>query len=226
MNFDDFVLAASTADLGEEPAARDHADAVEFRMDAASDPLGALDDYDGTLPILATNRVEWEGGEAPDDEDRLVELAVAAEHPSVEAVDVELAAVVGARNDDALWAVAHAREHGASVVVSIHDFEETPSRAECARLLDQAHEFGDVAKLAVTAESREDVLRLLALTNAQTAAGERVATMAMGAVGRHSRAVAPVYGSCLGYAPVAAERATAPGQYDLGTLRGLVDRLR
>ncbi|MFD1513514.1 type I 3-dehydroquinate dehydratase [Halomarina rubra] len=226
MDFEGFVLAASTADLTEEPDARAHADAVEFRMDRSSDPLAALDDYDGDLPLLATNRVEWEGGDAPDDEDRLMALAAAAEHPSVEAVDVELAAIVGARNDDALWTVAHAREHDAAVVVSIHDFEETPARSECARLLGQAREFGDVAKLAVTAEDRSDVLRLLALTNAQTAAGHRVATMAMGEVGRHSRAVAPVYGSCLGFAPVDPERATAPGQYDLATLRELVDTLR
>jgi 3-dehydroquinate dehydratase-1 len=225
MEFDGFVLAAATADLGEEPDARAHADAVEFRMDRADDPLAALDDYDGDLPILATNRVEWEGGDAPEGGDRLVRLAVAAEHPAVEAVDVELAAVVGANNDDALWTVAHARDHGASVVVSVHDFEETPARNECDRLLDQAREFGDVAKLAVTAESRGDVLRLLALTNAQAEAGHRVATMAMGETGRHSRAVAPVYGSCLGYAPVDPARATAPGQYDLATLRELVDAL-
>jgi 3-dehydroquinate dehydratase-1 len=225
MEFDGFVLAASTADLREEPDARDHADAVEFRMDRAADPLAALDDYDGDLPVLATNRAEWEGGGAADDEDRLVALAAAAEHPAVEAVDVELAAVVGARNDDALWTVAHAREHGADVVVSIHDFEGTPAREECARLLDQADEFGDVAKLATTAESRADVLRLLGVTHARSEAGHRVATMAMGAVGSHSRAVAPLYGSCLGYAPVDPERATAPGQYDLATLRRLVETL-
>jgi len=29
--FDDFTLCASTADLADEPAAREHADAVEFR---------------------------------------------------------------------------------------------------------------------------------------------------------------------------------------------------
>ncbi|MFC5970610.1 type I 3-dehydroquinate dehydratase [Halomarina salina] len=226
MNFDGFVLAASTADLDEEPDARDHADIIEFRMDQASDPLAALDDYDGDLPILATNRVEWEGGDAPDDEDRLVALAAATEHPAVEAIDVELAAIVGARNDDALWTIAHARERDASVVVSIHDFEETPAREECGRLLDQALEFGDVAKLAVMAESRADVLHLLGVTHAKTEAGERVATMAMGETGRHSRAVAPLYGSRIGYAPVDPERATAPGQYDLATLRELVDALR
>jgi len=56
LSFDEFVLAAATADLGEEPAAREHADAVEFRMDMADDPLDALDRYDGDLPLVATNR--------------------------------------------------------------------------------------------------------------------------------------------------------------------------
>jgi 3-dehydroquinate dehydratase-1 len=50
--------------------------------------------------------------------------------------------------------------------------------------------------------------------------------MAMGAPGRHSRAVAPLYGSRIGYAPVESENATAPGQYDLATLRELVQSLK
>ncbi|MFC7155565.1 type I 3-dehydroquinate dehydratase [Halomarina halobia] len=222
MDFDSFVLAASLSDLGGERAAREHADAVEFRMDLAADPLAALDGYDGELPILATNRVEWEGGEAADDDARVDALREAIEHPRVEAVDVELAAIAAG---DGVGVVERARERDVAVVVSVHDFEETPARAEMSRLLGQALEFGDVGKLAVTAESRADVLRLLALTHAQTEAGRRVATMAMGEAGRHSRAVAPVYGSRIGYAPVAPADATAPGQYDLATLRGLVEAL-
>jgi 3-dehydroquinate dehydratase-1 len=224
MNFEEFVLAACTDDLATEPAAREHADAVEFRMDLADDPLAALVEYDGELPVIATNRVEWEGGEAADEAERFEDLRVAAEHPRVEAVDVELSAIAG-DEDDPLRTVAHAREHDASVVVSIHDFEETPARAEMSRTIDQALEFGDVGKLAVTAESADDVLRLLAVTRGKENAGNPVATMAMGEAGRHSRAVAPLYGSRIGYAPVAPEDATAPGQYDLATLRDLVDRL-
>ncbi|MFC6836483.1 type I 3-dehydroquinate dehydratase [Halomarina ordinaria] len=222
MDFDSFVLAASIADLAAEADAREHADAVEFRMDLAADPLAALDDYDGDLPVLATNRVEWEGGEAADDEARVEALCDAAAHPAVAAVDVELAAIAAG---DGRAAVEAAREEDATAVVSVHDFEETPPRAELARLLEQAREFGDVGKLAVTARSRGDVLRLLALTHAQTEAGHAVATMAMGEAGRHSRAVAPVYGSRIGYAPVDPADATAPGQYDLRTLRRLVSDL-
>jgi 3-dehydroquinate dehydratase-1 len=223
MNFDSFVLAAPTAELSEERAAREHADAVEFRMDLADDPLDQLADYDGELPLLATNRVEWEGGEASEGRRRIEDLRVAAEHPKVEAVDVEVDAVAGG---DGLDAVKHARDHGTTVVVSTHDFEGTPPRQELRRLLQRAGEHGDVAKLAVTAASPDDTLALLAVTRALASDGLAVATMAMGEAGSHTRAVAPVYGSRIGYAPVDPERATAPGQYDLATLRELVNRLR
>jgi len=227
IDFDGFVLAAVTDDLSTAPtpAAREHADCVEFRMDlaaASGDPLAALAEYDGPLPVIATNRVAWEGGEA-DGPDRLADLRLAAEHPWVGAVDVELAAVAG--DGEGAGTIDHAREHGASAVVSTHDFEGTPARPEMERLLRRACEAGDVGKLAVTATDRDDALDLLGLTRARAAAGDRVATMAMGAPGRHTRAVAPVYGSRIGYAPVDPADATAPGQYDLATLGGLVDRL-
>lgn len=224
MNFDSFVLAASTADLGdaETGVARERADAVEFRMDLAAKPLAALDDYDGPLPVIATNRAAWEGGEAAD-AGRLEVLEQAVKHPCVEAIDVELRSV---DRGDADATVDHARREGASVVVSVHDFEGTPDGERLAELLAAAASAGDVGKLAVTADDPADVLRLLSVTHAITDEGERVATMAMGEAGRHSRAIAPLYGSRIGYAPVTPADATAPGQYDLATLADLIARLR
>ena len=237
MDFDSFVLAASTANLDEEPDAREHADAIEFRLDLADDGLATLADYEGELPILATNRVEWEGGETPDTPERLDTLETAIEHPRVEAVDVELdalredetAADSDARrtaDNDAGRVLTHARKHDVAVVVSTHDFERTPHRQTLRSRLETAGEYGDVAKLATTAQSRSDVLDLLSVTHELTEAGESVATMAMGESGRHSRAVAPLYGSRIGYAPVDPANATAPGQYDLATLRRLVEQLQ
>ncbi|MEF8867798.1 MAG: type I 3-dehydroquinate dehydratase [Haloarculaceae archaeon] len=221
--FEAFVLAASTADLAEEPAAREHADCVEFRMDLAEDdPLDALAGYDGELPLLVTDRPAWEGGEAAD-EGRVDALVSAVEHEAVAAVDVELHEVAGG---DGLDVVEAARASGAKVVVSVHDFEGTPPRGELRRLIDRASDYGDVAKLAVTAESPDDTLALLAVTRAHASAGRTVATMAMGEAGRHTRVVAPLYGSRIGYAPVDPDRATAPGQYDLATLARLVGELR
>jgi 3-dehydroquinate dehydratase-1 len=233
MNFDEFVLAASTADLSEEPAARGHADAVEFRMDLAGAPdaaLGALDAYDGELPLLVTNRAAWEGGEAAATEaERLGALSRAIERDAVAAVDVELACL----RDGGPKAVPaarelrdRARELGVTVVASVHDFESTPAEHDLRDLLAAAASAGDVGKLAVTATDRSDALALLAATHEATARGARVATMAMGEPGRHTRAVAPLYGSKIGYAPVDPAAATAPGQYDLATLAELVSKLR
>lgn len=223
MEFEEFVLAASTGDLSQEPIARDNAHAVEFRMDLATNPLGTLEEYAGQLPLLVTNRVAWEGGQAPDDGERIETLVSAVEHPLVEAVDIELAAI---EEGDIGRLLGRAARHDTKVVVSIHDFEKTPDRERLDDLLASACEYGDVGKLAVTATSLDDALDLLAATRAATAEGRTVATMAMGQAGQHTRAVAPLYGSRIGYAPVDPAEATAPGQYPLSTLADLVATLR
>jgi len=221
MESTEFVLAASTASLAEEPAARAHADILEYRLDLASGGVDALAAYDGRLPLLVTNRTEREGGDAPDGPARLDALETAIEQPSVAAVDVELAAI---QEGEAERVVEHAHEHGVVVVVSTHDFERTPDRERMRALLRAGADHGDVAKLAVTAQDRSDTLDLLAVTH-ELSLTTPVATVAMGEPGRHSRAVAPLYGSRLGYAPVDPADATAPGQYGLERLRHLVDRL-
>jgi 3-dehydroquinate dehydratase-1 len=230
LDFDSFVLAAATDDLSAEPAARDHADAVEFRLDLATDPLDQLDAYGGDLPLIVTNRAAWEGGEADDEAGRLDTLEAALDHEAVAAVDLELGALAGsaqeAATDRARELRSTAREAGVTVIASVHDFESTPSVDRLVDLLEQASDEGDVGKLAVTATDRSDALAVLTATHRAVEAGQTVATMAMGAAGQHTRAVAPVYGSAIGYAPVDPEGATAPGQYDLETLRGLVDQLQ
>jgi 3-dehydroquinate dehydratase-1 len=204
-------------------------------MALAESPLDQLATYDGELPLLVTNRAAWEGGAAgaerrptPDaapgaDADRLETLREAVTHDATVAVDLELATVEA---DHASPLLNAADEHDVRVVVSTHDFETTPTVDAMCDTLERAAHSGDVGKLAVTATDRGDVLDLLTVTHRLSAAGERVATMAMGEAGRHSRAVAPLYGSRIGYAPVDPERATAPGQYDLETLAALVETLR
>ncbi|WP_128904142.1 type I 3-dehydroquinate dehydratase [Halorubrum amylolyticum] len=227
--FEEFVLTASTADLAEEPRAREYADAVEFRMDLASDPLAQLDAYDGELPLLVTNRASWEGGEA-DDLGRYDALSTALGRDAVAAIDVELAALRGTHPEPSEESRAAAlrdtaREEGVAVVASVHDFESTPEPAALVDLLADAAAEGDVGKLATAATAPADALAMIEATHEATAAGHRVATMCMGEPGRHTRAVTPLYGSRIGYAPVDPANATAPGQFPLATLRDLVDGL-
>lgn len=252
MDFESFVLAVATDDLvdAETGVAREHADAVEFRMDradAVADPgavspsVGALAGYEGELPVIATNRAAWEGGEAgasvppaeqdevgrATDRNRLESLAAATstDPPAgVAAVDVELASFeAGGPGVETVREEAAAND--VTVIASSHDFEGTPSREAMRETLASGLEHGDVAKLAVTATSHADALDLLAVTHEFAERGARVATMAMGGVGRHTRALAPVYGSRIGYAPVTPEGATAPGQYDVATLSSLIESL-
>lgn len=222
MDFSGFILAAATADLADEPQARDHADAVEFRMDLATDPHGQLDGYDGELPLIATNRAEWEGGEAVE-EGRLDLLGRAVEHAAVEAIDIELQSI---EDGEADGLVDRARNAGVTVIASSHDFEKTPPVPDLTDRLQRASAAGDIGKLAVMAETPGDVLALLEATWAQSTAGNPVATMAMGTAGRHSRVICPLYGSRIGYAPVSTDGSTAPGQFDLASLRSLIDALR
>lgn len=228
MDFETFVLAAATGDLADEPTARANADALEFRMDLAADPVAELEAYDGELPIIATNRPEWEGGGRADGDGRIEELRRVLEFDSVGAVDVELGALT--ESDDAqadgTSVVRAAVENDRSVIVSHHDFETTPDLSDLADLASQVCTVGDVGKLAVTADTRGAVLDLLRVTHEFSAAGQSIATMSMGAAGKHSRVVAPLYGSKLGYAPVDPDQATAPGQYDLETMATLIEQLR
>lgn len=222
MEFEEFTLAASTTTLPVESTVHEYADAIEYRLDRSPDGLDALAAVDGALPVLVTNRVETEGGDTPATPARIETLCRAVESDVVEAVDIELDAV---QSGDGQRVLEAADDHGVATVVSVHDFERTPAPERLRELLRAAGTHGDVAKLAVTAETPADVLDLLTVTHEATQDGETVATMAMGAVGRHSRVVTPLYGSRLGYAPAATEDATAPGQYNLQTFRRLYEAL-
>lgn len=224
VSFESFRLVAATPDLSVEPKAREVADLLEFRMDLADSPLAALEAYDGDLPILVTNRPEWEGGERTDGPERREELLAALEVPAVEAVDLELRALeYPERKTDVSPVLEAAQEIEVPVVVSVHDFEGTPCRRTLVDFVHRGCQHGSLAKVAVTPERPEDVLDLLGVTLDVTREGRTVATMAMGETGAHSRAIAPLYGSKLSYAPVAADSSTAPGQIDLETLAGLLE---
>ena len=220
---DDFQLVAASTSPVVPSLVDDLADLIELRLDGCADREGAVDAVTSTLPVIVTNRPTWEGGAFDGDEDdRLVILAEAMSHEQVVAVDIELEALqtpAGAALADRV------RAAGRWVIASVHDFEATPPRSECERMLRTAGQLGDVGKLAVTAETPGDAAQLLAVTDTVARWGLRVSTMAMGAVGAHTRVAAPTYGSILGYAPAAVDSPTAAGQLPLETLREMVSQL-
>ena len=83
----------------------------------------------------------------------------------------------------------------------------------------------DIAKLAVMPHSMKDVLNLLKVTLDAKEAGRAVCTIAMGKLGKHTRVIAPFYGSILTYASVESSMSAAPGQLPVDELKKIMELL-
>ena len=221
MKLDDFALAATTNDLTRAEDAQYTADLIEFRMDSAEDPIEQLSNYEGSLPIIATNRTEWFGGEASGDA-RLDRLSAASRFDAVKFVDIELETARGME-----WVLDEFRNNGVQLIISHHDFETTPSQEVLDAIIEQCAHYGDIAKVATYPQDKGDSLRLLKAINTATNNGIDVAGIAMGKIGSHTRVVGPLYGSKLGYAPLATDKHEyAPGQIPLHKLATLIETTR
>ncbi len=189
------------------------ADVLELRIDLldvdARKILAQLKKL--SLPLIITNRMKqeggaWEGSEA----ERIQKLSSLL--PLADAVDIELCA----EERDAV--VKKAKSTGKTVIISTHDFQRTPEIDVMLGVIRESFEAGaDIAKLAVMPQSFEDVLRLLEVT---LHSKEAVCTIAMGDIGRHSRVIAPIYGSVMTYGYVDAP--TAPGQLKVDELKSIL----
>lgn len=221
MNLDRFTLAATTNTLTREKHVREWADVVEFRMDSAEDPIAQLAAYDGELPIIATNRGQWFGGEAHDS-GRLDALFEAAKFDAVRMVDIELETARGTS-----WVLEAFQREDVELIISFHEFDGTPDLPTLKAIFEDCARYGDIAKVATFANDHTDTLNMIQAVNDATKDGLRVAGISMGEVGRHTRAVAPIYGSKLGYAPLKSDESEyAPGQIPIDELASLIDALK
>jgi 3-dehydroquinate dehydratase-1 len=163
-------------------------------------------------PVLVTIRLQSEGGKwLGRDEDRLPLFERALGVASW--IDVETASPLA----DQLVPRAHRRHK--KVVLSHHDFRQTPPLAELQRIIAQARDKGaDVVKLAVTVNTPEDREVLLQLLRERT--DDRLCLIGMGADAAALRVLFPTLGSVFAYAYL--DQSAAPGQLSVPTM---VDRL-
>lgn len=176
------------------------------------------------IPLLFTIRSEKEGGQAiPLSDVEIVELLCeVAKSTSVAWLDYEV------NNDRQLiqqfMYLAH--EHGKKVVLSYHNFNETPDNAlliDCFKKMDTYN--ADFAKIAVMPQSKADVRRLLEVTAlADETISIPVITMSMGELGKVSRIIGWVYGSALTFGIGVAS--SAPGQIPIVELRAAIQSIQ
>jgi 3-dehydroquinate dehydratase-1 len=201
------IVAVLGMEGAEGVKAASEADMIELRLDLVNEPIQAMKAVRlaTTKPIIATNRIKTEGGMFQGSERERIELLLKAA-PFADFVDIELLAEL---RDEFMARV------NKPVIVSYHDFNGMPNEDEMAIILENMKKTGAIyAKIAVTPKNLRDNLRILGLL---LDADLPLCMIAMGNIGRHLRAVAPLYGSALTYGFVA--KSTAPGQMSLAELR-------
>ena len=201
-------------------------DVIEWRVDkldtvldtdAVLAALGALRECIGNIPMIFTCRVIHEGGfQEIAAEDRLLLNEAVIASGQIDLIDTEMS------NGEAMVAEMKAacRKAGCPLILSYHNFDETPDEAFILDRLVTAGKLGaDVAKTAVMPKTYRDVLTLLSAT--YTARTERldipIITMAMGEEGGITRIAGGLFGSDLTFA--LGKASSAPGQIPIADLR-------
>jgi 3-dehydroquinate dehydratase type I len=99
------------------------------------------------------------------------------------------------------------------IILSHHDFEVTPSKAEMRKIVRKMKNKGaDIVKLATTAKSFQDALNMLSLLEEITQKGIKAICLCMGRQGVLTRATGHLFGNYLMYAPINTSNKTASGQ--------------
>ncbi|MCW8887215.1 MAG: type I 3-dehydroquinate dehydratase [Motiliproteus sp.] len=173
------------------------------------------------IPLLFTRRAEHEGGEiinmAEADVVALYQQVCASGH--IDLIDYELS------NDSGyLEQIKNSAEtHDIPLIISYHNFQQTPTEQEIVHRLLHAEQAGAaIAKVAVMPNSKRDVLTLLSATEkAAEQLDIPVITMSMGAFGSLSRMFGGAFGSAVTFA--VGQTSSAPGQMAIEDLRSVLE---
>eukprot|EP00197_Chlamydomonas_leiostraca_P004102 CAMPEP_0202872118 /NCGR_PEP_ID=MMETSP1391-20130828/20452_1 /ASSEMBLY_ACC=CAM_ASM_000867 /TAXON_ID=1034604 /ORGANISM="Chlamydomonas leiostraca, Strain SAG 11-49" /LENGTH=542 /DNA_ID=CAMNT_0049553083 /DNA_START=98 /DNA_END=1726 /DNA_ORIENTATION=+ len=165
------------------------------------------------LPYIVTYRPKWEGGnyEGPEPP-RLATLKYAA-LCGAPYVDVEFKAA-------ALFFAGQGEVPiQCKVILSSHNFQKTPPAAELHQLAKDMHAAGaDIVKIATMANDIADSAAVLSLLQSPVAP---TIALAMGEKGQIVRLLAAKYGGYLTFAALSPDKASAPGQPTVATLKAL-----
>jgi len=212
-------LLGPTPPAGDWAAVAASCDVVEFRVDACPQAAGEVRAAAAASPVprLLTVRDPREGGlNALGLTPRRVLLQSLVDDFQV--VDVEIANLGPFRD-----VVQQARENGALVVGSFHDFHGQPPPEVLSDLMAEALALGaDIVKFAVTPQHSADLAALASLL--ETGPTTPLSLMGMGPLGRVSRLLLGQLGSVLNYGYL--DEATVPGQWSAAELKRLLATLR
>jgi len=186
-------------------------DLIELRLDYAAEPLNLRKLRESTsIPLIGTARVPGHGGRWARGEGERQKLLLSAVRDGFDYVDVEADSV------SLVKLVGKVHDGGASVIVSRHYLDRTPSLDETLAAHGEAKAAGaDLVKVVGTAVSPSDNLPCLEYLAREPGN----VSFAMGALGVPSRILSPLMGGAFTYASAGEGGGVAPGQPTLASLR-------
>jgi 3-dehydroquinate dehydratase-1 len=192
-------------------------DILEIRLDGMSGHMEALmielERFKG-FPLLFTARCQDEGGleklDAPERSDLLLRVAEFATW-----IDVELASFESMQQ-----AIHEIRSQEVGLVLSYHNFDQTPAEFEMQRLIDLSEE-ADIVKIAVQHNDVDDLARCTRILQRND---HPMSMMGMGELAAVSRLLYAQHGSLLNYGYLGSEP-TAPGQWSAEMMKQAISAL-
>ncbi|TKJ93568.1 type I 3-dehydroquinate dehydratase [Paenibacillus sp. CFBP13512] len=193
------------------------------QLDQVTYTLERIRDILPSTPLIFTFRSAKEGGQCELSSNYYVELnqAIAATG-EVDLIDVELF-----NEETAIQQlITTAHEHNTFVIISNHDFQQTPPKEELISRLSRAQQLGaDITKIAVMPQISSDVITLLDATNTmkEQHADRPMITMSMAGKGMISRLTGELFGSAITFGAI--QKSSAPGQVPVSDLRSILSLL-
>ena len=200
--------------------ARDEgADLLEWRLDVTRQPEVETVLPQSPLPVIATVRTVEQGGNFSSTSQEQLRLLIRAATSGSSYVDWEFRP--GEPLPEELSGI---RER---VILSYHDFAQTPPDRELESLFDQMAALNTgVIKVVTLAKGMEDNISLLNLIKMGRNQGIEVVSFCLGSLGRISRLACLLMGGAFTYAALESGAEAAPGQLTLAKMRELLELLK
>jgi 3-dehydroquinate dehydratase type I len=207
-------VSVAEATFEECRAALQGLELAEIRIDKTALSLVEIKElFAAPLKLIATCRP----GTRPDDA-RLAALlgAIAA---GAAYVDIEIDVAPEFRKP----ILEAAREKKCRVIISYHNYEETPLKQVLSLKIEECFDLGaDIAKISCRVQNAQDCARLFSLYETR----KNVLALGLGKLGIITRIVGPFFGAPFTYASLRPGKETAEGQPDFKTLSTILDLIK
>jgi 3-dehydroquinate dehydratase-1 len=206
-------VAISESNLEKCLSTLDRCELAEIRLDLTGFNAEQIKKvFSHKTPTIATCRPEKSG--TTDQFDRLT-LAIES---GACYVDIEIE--MEKKQRDAILEVA--RKQNCKIIISYHNFEETPALQELSGTVHQCFSIGaDIAKVTTMVKSNADNARLLSLF----CINKPLVVLGMGEQGKITRIMAPFLGAEFTFAAMDDGEATAPGQIKYSRMKQIIEQL-